>query len=82
VVTSKRTATARARHPGPAPKGRPKAVTLWNCAALGPHVQVMLDSTALDGNRHETRATFQLYSPTGNGRGSAQVVLGSSSRPT
>jgi hypothetical protein len=44
-------------------------------------VQVMLEDTRLDKNRHEVAATFQYYAQTGNGAGRAQIYLGCSAKP-
>ena len=60
----------------------PKGTYFWNWSAtVAQFVQVMLQDTRLDKNKHEVAATFQYYAQTGNGAGRAQIYLGCSAKP-
>ena len=60
----------------------PKGTFFWNWSAtVAQFVQVTLEETRQDQDRHEIAATFQYYAQTGNGPGQAQVYLGCSATP-
>lgn len=60
----------------------PAGTYFWNWSAtVARFVQVTLQDTRLDEEKHEVAATFQYYAQTGNGRGQAQVYLACSPKP-